>query len=239
MAAMRRVYAIGKPTQATKAALLLSSALANTLERHQSLCVEGNGTIGCHKLMDYKRQVLGPFPKMLSAMFESMGIEFVPEFGKFADEHTVQAGVMLSEAEANADAYRIDEWHYGPQNEWVDNRELDIDLTLVLDNDGHLVGEVAYVAGGEQQEAVYVRIMRLAKVTDCLVCPHRVAGQHHMLKALALSIVKLGTYVVHRIIESLVPRAYENLLLGINVHGTHLAKCIAGLGVHEVDSGIV
>ena len=146
MAAMRRVYAIGKPTQATKAALLLSSALANTLERHQSLCVEGNGTIDCHKLMDYKRQVLGPFPKMLSAMFESMGIEFVPEFGKLADEYTVQAGVTLSEAEANADAYRIDEWHYGPFNEWVDNRELDINITLVLDNDGHLVGAAIYGA---------------------------------------------------------------------------------------------
>ncbi|MBR3226602.1 MAG: hypothetical protein IKF78_14905 [Atopobiaceae bacterium] len=55
----------------------------------------------------------------------------VPEFGKLADEHTAQVGVTLSEAEANADAYRIDEWHYGPQNEWVDN-------------DGHLVGAAIY-----------------------------------------------------------------------------------------------
>ena len=342
---------------------------AEGLERYQGLCVEGSGTIDWHKLMDYKRQVLDPFPKMLPAMFESVGIEFVSEFGKLVDEHTVQAGdrtlqteyvvigtgqrdsmldvpgkelmhnsrefldidempdhlicigagiigmefasmalmlgkkvtfvefasralaaypmayvaslvakmeaqgasfhfgeaassvekteggyklttasgltvegdyvlccagrvanyenlgleelgieasrrgivvddhlrtsvptifasgdvidkqvprltptaefesnyiaaqilgdvspicypvvpnlvftlpriaqvgVTLSEAEANADAYRIDEWHYGPQNEWVDNRELDIDMTLVLDNEGHLVGAAIY-----------------------------------------------------------------------------------------------
>ncbi len=339
------------------------------LERYQDLCVEGNGSIDWHKLMDYKRQVLSPFPKMLPAMFESFGIEFVPEFGKLVDAHTVQAGertlqtehvvigtgqrdsmldipgkehmhnsrefldidempdhlicigagiigmefasmalmlgkkvtfvefasralaaypeayvaslvakmgtqgaefhfgeaarsvektddgyrlttasglavegdyvlccagrvanyedlgleglgieasprgivvddhlrtsvptifasgdvidkqiprltptaefesnyiaaqilgdvspicypvvpnlvftlpriaqvgVTLSEAEVHPDAFRIDEWHYGPQNEWVDNRELDIDLTLVLDNDGHLVGAAIY-----------------------------------------------------------------------------------------------
>ncbi len=55
-----------------------------------------------------------------------------------------QVGVTLVEAKANPDDYRIDEWHYGPQNEWVDNRELDIDMTLVLDNDGHLVGAAIY-----------------------------------------------------------------------------------------------
>jgi glutathione reductase (NADPH) len=62
----------------------------------------------------------------------------------FTLSRIAQVGVTLSEAEANADAYRIDEWHYGPQNEWVDNRELDIDMTLVQDNDGHLVGAAIY-----------------------------------------------------------------------------------------------
>jgi glutathione reductase (NADPH) len=55
-----------------------------------------------------------------------------------------QVGVTTNEAKADADTYRIDEWHYGPFNEWVDNRELDIDITLVLDNDGHLVGAAIY-----------------------------------------------------------------------------------------------
>ena len=36
---------------------------AEGLERYQDLCVEGNGTIDWHKLMDYKRQVLAPFPR--------------------------------------------------------------------------------------------------------------------------------------------------------------------------------
>lgn len=69
------------------------------LERYQGLCVEGNGTIDWRKLMDYKRQVLGPFPKMLPAMFGSFGIEFVPEFGKLVDAHTVQAGERTLETE--------------------------------------------------------------------------------------------------------------------------------------------
>ena len=58
-----------------------------------------------------------------------------------------QVGVTLGEAKADPEAYRIDEWHYGAANEWVDNRELDIDVSLVLDNDGHLVG--AAIIGSE------------------------------------------------------------------------------------------
>lgn len=69
------------------------------LERYQDLCVAGNGAIDWHKLMDYKRQVLGPFPKLLPAMFESFGITFVPEFGKLVDAHTVQAGDQTLETE--------------------------------------------------------------------------------------------------------------------------------------------
>lgn len=69
------------------------------LDRYQDLCVEGNGTIDWRKLMAYKRQVLAPFPQMMPAMFESMGIEFVPEFGKLVDAHTVQAGERTLETE--------------------------------------------------------------------------------------------------------------------------------------------
>jgi len=69
------------------------------LERYQGLCVEGNGTIDWHRLMDYKRQVLEPFPKGLPPMFEAAGIEFVPEFGKLVDAHTVQAGDRTLETE--------------------------------------------------------------------------------------------------------------------------------------------
>ena len=58
-----------------------------------------------------------------------------------------QVGVTLDEAKADPEAYRIDEWHYGVANEWVDNRELDIDMAFVLDNDGHLVG--AAIIGSE------------------------------------------------------------------------------------------
>ncbi|MBR3315937.1 MAG: NAD(P)/FAD-dependent oxidoreductase [Atopobiaceae bacterium] len=69
------------------------------LDRYQGLCVEGNGTIDWRKLMAYKRHVLAPFPQMMPAMFESMGIEFVPEFGKLVDAHTVQAGERTLETE--------------------------------------------------------------------------------------------------------------------------------------------
>ena len=72
---------------------------AEGLERYQDLCVEGNGTIDWHKLMDYKRQVLAPFPQMLPVMFQGAGIDFVPEFGTIIDAHTVKAGEQTLEAE--------------------------------------------------------------------------------------------------------------------------------------------
>ncbi len=69
------------------------------LDRYQGLCVEGNGTIDWRKLMAYKRQVLAPFPGSLPVMFEAAGVEFVPEFGKLVDAHTVQAGERTLETE--------------------------------------------------------------------------------------------------------------------------------------------
>lgn len=72
---------------------------AEGLERYQDLCVEGNGTIDWKRLMEYKRQVLAPFPVGLPAMFDSAGITFVREYGKLVDAHTVQAGNQTLEGE--------------------------------------------------------------------------------------------------------------------------------------------
>lgn len=33
---------------------------------------------------------------------------------------------------------------YGVQNEWVDNRELDVEITLIVDPQGHLAGAALY-----------------------------------------------------------------------------------------------
>lgn len=37
---------------------------------------------------------------------------------------------------------------YGQQNEWVDNRETDIDITYVFDKEGYLVGAAIYGSEG-------------------------------------------------------------------------------------------
>ncbi|MDO4537406.1 MAG: NAD(P)/FAD-dependent oxidoreductase [Coriobacteriales bacterium] len=72
---------------------------AEGLERYQDVCVDGNGKIDWQRLMAYKRQVLAPFPQMMPAMFQNMGIDFIPAFGKLQDAHTVIAGDQVLETE--------------------------------------------------------------------------------------------------------------------------------------------
>lgn len=59
-----------------------------------------------------------------------------------------QVGVTVDEAAANPEAYRVVELPYGVQNEWVNNRELDIEITLILDVEGHLAGAAIYGSEG-------------------------------------------------------------------------------------------
>ena len=72
---------------------------AEGLERYRDVCVDGNGSIDWRRLMAYKNQVLAPFPQLLPAMFQNVGITFVPEFGKLQDAHTVLAGDQVLETE--------------------------------------------------------------------------------------------------------------------------------------------
>ena len=55
-----------------------------------------------------------------------------------------QAGVTIEEAEKEPEKYRIHSIPYGAGNEWVDNRELDIDMTFIIDREGHLAGTAIY-----------------------------------------------------------------------------------------------
>ena len=55
-----------------------------------------------------------------------------------------QVGVTVSEAESAPDKYKVISIPYGQQQEWIDNRELDIDLTYIFDNDGYLAGTAIY-----------------------------------------------------------------------------------------------
>lgn len=55
-----------------------------------------------------------------------------------------QVGVTIDEAEKNPDKYKIHSIPYGVQNEWVDNRELEIDITFIVDSEGHLAGATIY-----------------------------------------------------------------------------------------------
>ncbi len=57
-----------------------------------------------------------------------------------------QVGVTLDEAKANPATYRVVELPYGPQNEWVNNRELDAEMAFVVDGEGHLAGAAIYGA---------------------------------------------------------------------------------------------
>lgn len=55
-----------------------------------------------------------------------------------------QVGVTVDEAKAAPDKYRMVEIPYGAQNEWVDNRELDVEMTYIFDKEGHLAGAALY-----------------------------------------------------------------------------------------------
>ena len=55
-----------------------------------------------------------------------------------------QVGITIDEAEKFVDKYKIHTIPYGVQNEWVDNRELEIDMTLIVDNEGYLAGATIY-----------------------------------------------------------------------------------------------
>ena len=55
-----------------------------------------------------------------------------------------QAGVTIDEAEKNPDLYTVHSIPYGVQNEWVNNRELDVDMTFIVDREGHLAGAAIY-----------------------------------------------------------------------------------------------
>jgi len=59
-----------------------------------------------------------------------------------------QVGVTVDEAEKEPDKYRITNIPYGAQNEWVDNRELDIEMTFIVDRDGYLAGAAIYGSEG-------------------------------------------------------------------------------------------
>ena len=55
-----------------------------------------------------------------------------------------QVGVTIDEAEKDPNQYRVHSIPYGIQNEWVNNRELDIDMTFIVDREGHLAGAAIY-----------------------------------------------------------------------------------------------
>ena len=55
-----------------------------------------------------------------------------------------QVGVTVDEAEKCPERYRVVDIPYGVQNEWVDNRELDIDTTFIIDQEGFLAGAALY-----------------------------------------------------------------------------------------------
>ena len=55
-----------------------------------------------------------------------------------------QVGVTVDEAEKAPEQYTVHSIPYGAANEWVDNRELDIELTLIVDREGCLAGAAIY-----------------------------------------------------------------------------------------------
>lgn len=70
------------------------------LERYKGLCVDKTGSINWKKLMNYKKDVIGVFPKALEESAPQMGITFIKASGKILDAHTVQAGDQTIEGEA-------------------------------------------------------------------------------------------------------------------------------------------
>ncbi|MBD5560776.1 MAG: NAD(P)/FAD-dependent oxidoreductase [Clostridia bacterium] len=59
-----------------------------------------------------------------------------------------QVGVPSDAAAKEPEKYRVVPVPYGPQNEWIDNRETDISLTFVIDKEGHLAGAAVYGSDG-------------------------------------------------------------------------------------------
>lgn len=55
-----------------------------------------------------------------------------------------QVGVTVEEAQSAPDKYKVIEIPYGQQNEWIANRETDIELTYILDSEGYLAGAAIY-----------------------------------------------------------------------------------------------
>lgn len=55
-----------------------------------------------------------------------------------------QIGVTVDEAKAAPGQYRVVEIPYGKMNEWVNNRELDIEMTYIFDKEGYLAGAALY-----------------------------------------------------------------------------------------------
>ncbi|MBO6289816.1 MAG: NAD(P)/FAD-dependent oxidoreductase [Alphaproteobacteria bacterium] len=55
-----------------------------------------------------------------------------------------QVGMTIEEAEKKPEQYKVVDIPYGVQNEWINNRELDIDITFIIDTKGYLVGAAVY-----------------------------------------------------------------------------------------------
>lgn len=55
-----------------------------------------------------------------------------------------QVGVSVDEAQRDGENYKVVSIPYGPQNEWINNRETDIDITYVFDKEGYLLGAAIY-----------------------------------------------------------------------------------------------
>ncbi len=55
-----------------------------------------------------------------------------------------QVGVSVADAEKDKENYHIVSVPYGIQNEWIDNRETDIELTYILDKENYLAGAAIY-----------------------------------------------------------------------------------------------
>ena len=55
-----------------------------------------------------------------------------------------QVGISVDEATANPDKYNVVNVPYGLQQEWVNNRETDIEVTFIMDKEGYLVGAAVY-----------------------------------------------------------------------------------------------
>lgn len=55
-----------------------------------------------------------------------------------------QVGVTIDAASREPDRYHVIPVPYGPQNEWIDNRETDISITFIVSKEGCLAGAAIY-----------------------------------------------------------------------------------------------